>query len=123
MCSDFIGHLMNMGVSFMHQFYLLQQIRVSSRSELFFYILVHPYFYILTCCNCMFSPFKFLPRLWVKYKLQNVVFVKHCFVEFKDMSVLKLQRVQICNKNHLPASQLLFSHSPANFRKTTKANL
>jgi hypothetical protein len=38
-------------------------------------------------------------------------------------SILKLQSVQICNNNHLPASQLweerlLSSHSPANFRKT-----
>jgi len=39
----------------------------------------------------MFSPFSFLPRLWVKYMLQNVVFVVHCFVEFKDLAILKLQ--------------------------------
>jgi hypothetical protein len=79
-------------------------------------ILVDPCSYVLTGCNYVFSPFSFLLRLWGKYMLQNMVFVMHCFMEFKDMSVLKLQSVLTCNNNHLHASQLwenrlLSSHS------------
>lgn len=124
----FTGQLMNMGVCFIHQFYLLQQIGFSSRSELLF---------VLYSCTPLFLPFDSVTICLVPSASSQDYGSNTCS-KMWSLSYIALWNsktwpslscsVQTCNNNHLPASQLweerlLSPDSPSNFKKTKIANL